>query len=128
MRRRFIRLTGSLLGLLAILLMALVPAFSHALSATHDEHGNGGMPCSMPSMQQHHETYEKHNTHGTQLHLDACGYCSLLAHLPAITPFAPPSAVLKRTIVHRVKTRFERVRANAPLPFWHARAPPSLFS
>jgi hypothetical protein len=128
MRSRFIRVTGSLLGLLAILLMALVPAFSHALAATedaHDEHEQGITHCSMPSMQHQQAPHDSHDTH---IHLDACGYCSLLAHMPAIVAFPPAVAPVRPPAVRPVATRADSVRAAEPMPGGQARAPPPLFS
>jgi hypothetical protein len=125
MRSRFIRVTGSLLGLLAILLMALVPAFSHALAATedaHDGHEQGITHCSMPSM-QHQQA-----PHDTHIHLDACGYCSLLAHMPAIVAIPPAVAPVRLPAVRPVATRADSVRVAEPMPGGQARAPPPLFS
>jgi len=63
-------------------------------------------------------------SHSVASHGDACGYCSLLAHMPAVTGVETPFAVTVWSIQHRVATRFESVRRAEPLTFAQARAPP----
>lgn len=127
MRSRFLHATGSFLGLLAILLMALVPVFSHALSSARESDGEIGMHCSMPSMQPASQ-HDHADTHGTLLHFDACGYCSLLAHMPAIVASPLVFAQVVQAVMHTVATRFESARLAEPLRPGQARAPPVLFS
>ncbi|CAM2153022.1 DUF2946 domain-containing protein [Pararobbsia alpina] len=62
--------------------------------------------------------------HHMMSHGDACGYCSLLAHMPVVPVVQMPFAVTVWAIQHRVATRFERVRRAEPLTFAQARAPP----
>jgi hypothetical protein len=55
---------------------------------------------------------------------DACGYCSLLAHLPAMPSVEALFVVAVRARQHTVATRFESVRRVEPLTFAQPRAPP----
>jgi hypothetical protein len=55
---------------------------------------------------------------------DACGYCSLLAHLPVIPGVETLFVVAVRVRQHTVATRFENVRRAEPLTFAQPRAPP----
>jgi hypothetical protein len=55
---------------------------------------------------------------------DACGYCSLLAHMPAVPSVEAPFVVTVRAFQHTVATRFESVRRVEPLTFAQPRAPP----
>jgi hypothetical protein len=126
MRSRVLRTTGSFLGLLAILLMALAPVFSHTLSSMHEADGELGMHCSMPSMQSAAQ-HDRAGANGTLLHLDACGYCSLLAHMPAIVAFPVVFALVVQAVMHVAATRFKSARLVEPLRPGQARAPPVLF-
>jgi hypothetical protein len=56
---------------------------------------------------------------------DACGYCSLLAHMPAVPSVEALFVVTVRAVQHTVATRFESVRRVEPLTFAQPRAPPS---
>ena len=55
---------------------------------------------------------------------DACGYCSLLAHMPAVPSVEALFVVTVRALQHTVATRFESVRRVEPLTFAQPRAPP----
>ncbi|ASL41942.1 hypothetical protein bAD24_I00540 [Burkholderia sp. AD24] len=55
---------------------------------------------------------------------DACGYCSLLAHMPAVASVETLFIVAVRARQHIVATRFESVRRVEPLTFAQPRAPP----
>ena len=55
---------------------------------------------------------------------DACGYCSLLAHLPVIPGVEALFVVAVRAHLHSVATRFESIRRVEPLTFAQPRAPP----
>lgn len=63
-------------------------------------------------------------SHNMMSHGDACGYCSLLAHMPVMAVVQAPFAVTVWSIEHRVATRFEHVRRAEPLTFAQPRAPP----
>ena len=56
---------------------------------------------------------------------DACGYCSLLAHFPAMPNVGTLFVAAVRAHQHAVATRFESVRRVEPLTFAQPRAPPS---
>ncbi|SAK91797.1 MFS transporter [Caballeronia hypogeia] len=118
---------GSFLGLLAILMVTLAPVVSRSLDATRNNAGDSGMHCSMPSMQHDHaQTSKLHaSMHDAG---DACGYCSLFAHMPAV--ITPPRlfAQIVEAVQQRRATRFESVRLVKPLNPGQPRAPPLLRS
>ncbi|MFM0433950.1 DUF2946 domain-containing protein [Paraburkholderia aspalathi] len=146
MLSRFHRKIGSWLGLFAILMATLAPTISHSLAARNGgEAGMGGEHCSMPSMasmpdmgamssmpsmssmhdQASDNSGSKHAQHTAMSDGDACGYCSLLAHMPAVPSVEALFFVTVRAVQHTVATRFERVRRVEPLTFAQPRAPPS---
>jgi hypothetical protein len=149
MLSRFHRKIGSWLGLFAILMATLAPTISHSLAARNGgEAGMGGEHCSMPSMasmpdtgamssmhsmhsmpsmhdQASDDPGSKHAQHAALSDGDACGYCSLLAHMPAVPSVEALFFVTVRAVQHTVATRFERVRRVEPLTFAQPRAPPS---
>ena len=55
---------------------------------------------------------------------DACGYCSLLAHFPAMPNVGTLFVAAVRARQHAAATRFESVRRVEPLTFAQPRAPP----
>jgi len=131
MRSRFFRVTGSILGLLAILMATLAPAISQSLAAAHGGSSESGMHCLMPSMQHGMNHASKPDTQQNHSHVhapmpdgSACGYCSLFAHMPAVlaAPLVFTQAV--RAVLHRSATRFESVRRVEPLTPGQPRAPP----
>ncbi|MFM0016505.1 DUF2946 domain-containing protein [Paraburkholderia sediminicola] len=142
MVNRFYRKIGSWLGLFAILMATLAPTISHSLAARNG--GEAGMVdehCSMPSMasmpemdavssmpsmqdQASDDPGSKHAQHAAMSDGDACGYCSLLAHMPAVPSVEALFFVTVRAVQHTVATRFERVRRVEPLTFAQPRAPP----
>ncbi|WP_408252976.1 DUF2946 domain-containing protein [Paraburkholderia xenovorans] len=146
---RFYRKIGSWLGLFAILMATLAPTISHTLAARSDESGMSAEHCDMPSMasmgsmdsmdSMQDDTPDatsvtssapdpaggKHTDHAAMSHGDLCGYCSLLAHMPAVPSVEALFVVTVRAVQHTVATRFESVRRVEPLTFAQARAPPS---
>ncbi|CAB3717760.1 hypothetical protein LMG24238_04654 [Paraburkholderia sediminicola] len=148
MLSRFHRKIGSWLGLFAILMATLAPTISHSLAARNaGEAGMEGEHCSMPSMasmsdmeaissmpsmhampSMHDPASDdpgsKHAQHSATSDGDACGYCSLLAHMPAVPSVEALFFVTVRAVQHTVATRFERVRRVEPLTFAQPRAPP----
>lgn len=125
MRSRLIRMIGSFLGLLAILMVTLAPVVSHVLDTTRNGGGASAMHCAMPSMQHDHAQTSHAPLHDAP---DACGYCSLFAHMPAVT--TPPvlfAQIVEAVLLPRV-TRFESVRLVEPLKAGQPRAPPLLLS
>jgi hypothetical protein len=139
---RFHRKIGSWLGLFAILMATLAPTISHSLAARNGgEAGMEGEHCSMPSMasmpgmdamssmpsmqdQASDDPGSKHAQHAAMSDGDACGYCSLLAHMPAVPSVEALFFVTVRAVQHTVATRFERLRRVEPLTFAQPRAPP----
>ncbi|KXU87432.1 hypothetical protein CI15_14870 [Paraburkholderia monticola] len=63
---------------------------------------------------------EKH----AQMSGDACGYCSLLAHLPVMPSVGMLFVAAVRARQHVAATRFDSVRRVEPLTFAQPRAPP----
>jgi hypothetical protein len=123
MLSRFHNKIGSILGLLAIVMATLAPTVSQALAASRGENGMSGVHCSMPSMQDDAPD-DKSDTHSLMSHWDACGYCSLLAHMPVVPSVQASLVITARAIQHRVATRFESVRRVEPLTSAQPRAPP----
>ncbi|CAE6757080.1 DUF2946 domain-containing protein [Paraburkholderia haematera] len=142
---RFYRKIGSWLGLFAILMATLAPTISHSLAAHNGgEPGMEGEHCSMPSMasmperdaissmssmssmpdQALDDPDGKHTEHTATSDGDACGYCSLLAHMPMVPSVETLFSVTVRVFQHTVATRFESVRRVEPLTFAQPRAPP----
>jgi len=135
---RLHRKVGSWLGLLAILMATLAPTISHTLAARDTAVAMSGAHCrasmdgmagetaSMPSMRMpmHDGAPGKHAWMSDG---DACGYCSLLAHLPAMPGIEALFATVVR--VHRPHTavRVDSVRRVEPLTFAQPRAPPFAF-
>ena len=120
----------------------LAPTISHSLAARNGgETGMEGEHCSMPSMafmpgmeamssmpsmqdQASDDPGSNHAQHAAMSDGDACGYCSLLAHMPAVPSVEALFFVTVRAVQHTVATRFERVRRVEPLTFAQPRAPP----
>ncbi|HTJ93590.1 MAG TPA: DUF2946 domain-containing protein [Pararobbsia sp.] len=88
----------------------------------------------MPGMTMHADMRGGHDalghamhhadTHHTMSEGDACGYCSLLFHLPLMPVVSAPFATTVWAIQHRLITQFERIRRAEPLTFAQPRAPP----
>ncbi|WP_407947475.1 DUF2946 domain-containing protein [Paraburkholderia polaris] len=82
--------------------------------------------ASMPSMEDEasDQPAGKHTQHAAMSDGDACGYCSLLAHMPVVPSVEALFFVTVRALQHTVATRFESVRRVEPLTFAQPRAPP----
>ncbi|MFL9906471.1 DUF2946 domain-containing protein [Paraburkholderia sp. RL17-337-BIB-A] len=142
MLSRFHRKIGSWLGLFAILMATLAPTISHSLAArdgsdTGMESDYCSMPemASMPSMdsmpsmppmpdQASDDPGSKPTQHSAMPGGDACGYCSLLAHMPVMPGVEALFSVTVRATQHTVATRFESVRRVEALTLAQPRAPP----
>ncbi|POR50651.1 Protein of unknown function (DUF2946) [Paraburkholderia eburnea] len=124
MRRFHLRLV-SLLGTLAILMTTLAPMISHLLAA---QPSMMSAHCDMPSMRHTQGISGNSGTHNhaqaPNADLQDCGYCNLLAHLPAMPGVPVPLALAMRLEHARVAVRFERLARVEPLTFALARAPP----
>ncbi|WP_404989510.1 DUF2946 family protein [Caballeronia sp. LZ003] len=81
-RVRFHRL-GSLLGLLAILLVTLAPVVSQLLASHHRLGDALATYCSAddPVVSSAHDGKP---AHGVPTHGQACAYCSLIGHVPTL--------------------------------------------
>jgi hypothetical protein len=150
MLNRWHRKIGSWLGLLAILLTTLAPTISQTLAAHYHAAVMTGEHCqmastddmaSMPGMRMQDDTPEPtqpaanppddSDDAGNSMHRhaqmsgDACGYCSLLAHLPVMPSVGMLFVAAVRARQHTAATRFNSVRRVEPLIFAQPRAPPS---
>ncbi|APA84700.1 DUF2946 domain-containing protein [Paraburkholderia sprentiae WSM5005] len=137
MSNRWQRKIGSWLGLLAILMTTLAPTISQTLAAHYRADAIADEYCgmaSMPGMQMHGDTPDDSDHAGTrasnggdkhaQMSGDACGYCSLLAHLPVMPGIGMLFVAAVRARQHTAATRFDSVRRVEPLTFAQPRAPP----
>jgi hypothetical protein len=151
---RFYRKIGSWLGLFAILMATLAPTITHTLAARSDASALSGEFCSVlptassassaskyalqnaalyaalaASGAHHHAAGEftqhtQPTQHPEMSDGDACGYCSLLAHMPVMPSVEGLFLVAVRVSQHIAASRFESVRRVEPLTFGQPRAPP----
>ncbi|SIT39646.1 conserved exported hypothetical protein [Paraburkholderia ribeironis] len=121
LRRRF-RKIGSLPGLLAILMTSLAPAISQALAA--QDHVDALLTSYCTAQSKTLEDSRGQASHDSISHLEACGYCSLLSHTPALPTAEATFVATVRVIQHREATRFESLRRALPLTAAKPRAPP----
>lgn len=150
MLSRLSRKIGSWLGLLAILMATLAPTVSQTLAARANDDAPAHTHRSTASMREmssmdddsacaapasHPDPVHKHTQQHTQKHTqrhaqasdgDACGYCNLLAHLPALPAVEAAVVVALRAREHAGATRFESVRRIAAPGFAQPRAPPAV--
>jgi len=83
MMSRRIRQFGAILGLFAILMVALAPSISQALTTRVHRDIYAGTYCTThPSPVNRSEGAI--DPHVAALHVQACDYCDLLTHLPAL--------------------------------------------
>ncbi|ANB74637.1 hypothetical protein AYM40_09485 [Paraburkholderia phytofirmans OLGA172] len=105
--------------------MASMPAMASTDMASTDMASMDAV-ASMPAMQ--HEASNppasKHAQDAAMSDGDACGYCSLLAHMPVVPSVEALFFVTVRALEHSVATRFESVQRVEPLTFAQPRAPP----
>ncbi|WP_033537158.1 MULTISPECIES: DUF2946 domain-containing protein [Caballeronia] len=129
MRSRFHQRTGSLLALLAMLLITFAPMVSQLIAASAHADELTAELCSA-----HASTVERsgghHSTHSTDTlaHLDdqACGYCHFFAHAPAISDARAPAAL---DVPARRSVAVARIHIERPAPPFttaQPRAPPVL--
>lgn len=123
MLSRFQRKLGSLLGLFAILMATLAPTVSQGIAANRDPSGYLEALCSTQATPVSAEA-RKSDSQSMASHMQACGYCSLLAHMPLMPTVAPTFAAIVWAIQHRITTRFESVRRVAVFTAAQPRAPP----
>lgn len=107
---------GSLLGLLAILMVTLAPTVSQVL-ASHHRLGDALATYCSADAEIPSAAHGGNPAHSAQAHWQACPYCGLIAHVPALpgTPVvvaaplrsglvmaAVASAVARTILVHTV--------------------------
>lgn len=122
MLSRRLRKIGSLIGMLAILMTALAPTISQALTTQGRVDALLAGYCTAAPAAAGHPADP--SSKGLQAHLQACGYCSLLAHTPALPAPELTFAAHVHSIQHREATRFESLRRALPLTAAQPRAPP----
>jgi DUF2946 family protein len=112
------------LGLVAIVLLSIVPTISQLVGMHCDAQGSLGHRCEEAAHQRaaHHDGTPLHGERGDPWH--KCGYCDFLTHAPALGGFelaARFAVSLPRMPVSRVAVR--PIRAAYPLAA-HPRGPP----
>jgi hypothetical protein len=125
MLRLRLQKTGSLLGLLAILMSTLAPTISQALAA-HDRLGQAlATYCSADPDNSQVEKTDK-SSHSSAYHWQACAYCGMLAHVPVLpgtaTQFAAELSVARAPVLPARDTVHVPLFYSAAQP----RAPPVL--
>ncbi|WP_073430397.1 DUF2946 domain-containing protein [Paraburkholderia terricola] len=127
MLARFHLKIGSLLGLLAILMATFAPTVSQTRAASRD--GTALFSATLCSAQSSpDDAPDSHGaSHSLASHLQACGYCNLLAHMPALPGVQVAFAVVVWAIQHRIATRFDSIRRVLPFVAAQPRAPPASF-
>jgi hypothetical protein len=126
MSRTHLRKIGSLLGLLAILMSVLAPTISQTLAAQHgpdDIQDIQGMFCMAgpASGAPTHDTQD----HSLAQHMQACAYCSLLAHVPVLPAAAIQFAVALALTHVSAAPPVREVRALVSYTAALPRAPPA---
>jgi hypothetical protein len=125
LRLRLQRL-GSLLGLIAILMSTLAPTISQALAAREQLDSELHVYCTVAGTANGAATDTTHPSSHPALHLDACAYCGLAAHLAGLPPAGPlpaPAMALTQALPVNPQTEapaLARYRTAQP------RAPPTL--
>jgi hypothetical protein len=121
----FHRKIGSILGLLAILMATLAPTVSQAIAASRGAYDPAAALCSAQTASPA-DTQEDNptDTHTLASHWHACGYCSLLTHVPVLPASPSTFALTVAAVAQRVATRFESVALIAPFEAAQPRAPP----
>ncbi|KAG8153390.1 DUF2946 domain-containing protein [Burkholderia catarinensis] len=122
MLSRRLRKIGSLIGMLAILMTALAPTISQALTTQGRVDALLAGYCTAAPAGADHAADSASKS--LQAHLHACGYCSLLAHTPALPAPELTFAANVGVIQHRAATRFDSLRRALPLTAAQPRAPP----
>jgi len=125
MSSRFLRKIGSILGLLAILMATLAPTVSQAIAASRGAYDPASALCSAQTASPA-DTQEDDpgNAHTLASHWHACGYCSLLTHVPVLPASPSTFALTVAVIAQRVAVRFESVALVTPFESAQPRAPP----
>ncbi|WP_118182675.1 DUF2946 domain-containing protein [Paraburkholderia phosphatilytica] len=93
MHTRRLQKLGSLLGLLAILMATLAPTISQTLAWNHRLDVALDTYCTVSADSDAGAAHGGKTSRSAALHLQACAYCSLLAHVPTVPHAATPLAV-----------------------------------
>ncbi|RKT22442.1 hypothetical protein B0G69_5903 [Paraburkholderia sp. RAU2J] len=123
MLARFHLKIGSLLGLLGILMATFAPVVSQTLASSRDGASLSASLCSAQSMPDDAPN-DQDASHSLASHGQACGYCNLFAHMPAVPSVQPAFAITVWATQHRIATRFNSVRRFPPFTAAQPRAPP----
>jgi len=121
-RVRFRRL-GSLLGLLAILLVTLAPAVSQVL-ASHHRLGDALATYCSAEADVAAPAHDGKPAHSSAAHWQVCPYCSLIGHIPVMPGSAMALAPVQRPGPIRVAVEPATVRADVVHTAAQPRAPP----
>ncbi|KAB0644344.1 DUF2946 domain-containing protein [Burkholderia latens] len=125
MLSRRLRKIVSLIGMLAILMTTLAPTISQALTTQGRVDALlAGYCTAEPAGADHVGDSPSKRLHA---HLQACGYCSVFAHTPALPAPEQTFAANIAPLQHRAATRFESLRRALPLTAAQPRAPPFSF-
>ncbi|AOI43071.1 hypothetical protein WG70_26480 [Burkholderia oklahomensis EO147] len=125
MRSLLHRKIGSMLGLLAILMATLAPTVSHTLSNSHHF---SELPSAFCSAQDGTDATSSDSSPSSEkaVHWQACAYCGLLAHTPAVpsttAAFTPTIWTVRATAAAPISPP----RRVFPLTAAQPRAPPVL--
>ncbi|MGR3908251.1 DUF2946 domain-containing protein [Burkholderia sp. SR8] len=122
MLSRRLRKLVSLIGMLAILMTTLAPTISQALTTQGRVDALLAGYCTAGPVDTGH--IGDGSSKRLQAHLQACGYCNLLAHTPALPAPELTFAASIPPLQHREATRFESLRRALPLTAAQPRAPP----
>jgi len=120
---RFHRKIGSLMGLLAILMAIFAPAVSQTLAANRNGSALSAALCSTRSTSADAPANDD-PAHSMASHQHVCGYCNLLAHLPALPGAQPVFAIAASQIRQRIANRFVSARRVPSFAAAQPRAPP----
>jgi hypothetical protein len=94
------------------------------MQSMHPLRVHAATPASSGSDSSSDSASDSNRKHASMSDGDACGYCSLLAHMPVVPSVEALFFITVRTIQQRVAVRFESVRRVEPLTFAQPRAPP----
>src|ERR1700738_5153064 len=85
---------GALLGMLAILLSVIAPTVSQALRSRSSDVENHSHHAHQAAQVAHAGHAAHHNGSDSSSLCDACPYCGLIAHTPALTGSLAPFAAV----------------------------------
>ena len=114
---------GSLLGLLAILMVTLAPTVSQVL-ASHHRLGDALATYCSADGEITSAAHDGHSSHSPTAHWQACPYCGLIAHVPVLPGTPLVLAVPLRSGPMAVAVASAVVRAISVHTVAQSRAPP----